>query len=150
MDWRYLHQMLEGLGFPTKFIKWVMECVTTVNYTIPNNGETTKPFDAARGLRQGDPMSRFLFAIEIEYLIRNLKILKQEKTFHYHPMCSRLDVTHLSFADDLLLFVRGDAASVALMYGRFHTFLAASRLKAYLAKSSIYYGGVSLEVHQEI
>ncbi|XP_019256471.1 PREDICTED: uncharacterized protein LOC109234884 [Nicotiana attenuata] len=86
----------------------------------------------------------------MEYLSRNLKTLKQEKIFHYHPMCSRLDITHLSFVDDLLLFVRGDATSVELMHVRFHTFSVTSGLKANLAKSSIYYGGVSLEVQQEI
>ncbi|XP_075098078.1 uncharacterized protein LOC142175392 [Nicotiana tabacum] len=84
----------------------------------------------------------------MEYLSRNLKILKQEKAFHYHPMCSRLDLTHLSFADYLLLFVRGDATSVALLHHRFNIFSAASGLKANLAKSSIYYGGFSLEVKQ--
>lgn len=51
MDLRYVQQMLEGLGFLDKFTKWILECVTTVNYTILFNGETTKPFDAARGLR---------------------------------------------------------------------------------------------------
>nr|XP_016434445.1 PREDICTED: uncharacterized protein LOC107760853 [Nicotiana tabacum] len=86
----------------------------------------------------------------MEYLSRNLKNLKLEKTFHFHPMCSRLDITHLSFADDLLLFARGDATSVALMHDRFLIFSATSGLKANLAKISIYYGGVNLEVQKEI
>nr|XP_009592142.1 uncharacterized protein LOC104089033 [Nicotiana tomentosiformis] len=150
VDWRYLQQMLEGLGFPNKFTKWIVECVTTVNYTILINRETTKPFDAAIGLRQGDQMSPFLFAIAMEKLSRNLKTLKQKKAFHYHPMCSRLDLTRLSFADNLLLFVRGDAASIALLHDRFNSFSAASSLKANLAKSSIYCRGVSLEMKHDI
>ncbi|XP_075078414.1 uncharacterized protein LOC142164326 [Nicotiana tabacum] len=47
-DWRYLHQVLECLGFPLQFTNWIIECVSTVNYTILINGETTKTFDAAR------------------------------------------------------------------------------------------------------
>nr|XP_009631241.1 uncharacterized protein LOC104121050 [Nicotiana tomentosiformis]XP_016498566.1 PREDICTED: uncharacterized protein LOC107817282 [Nicotiana tabacum] len=86
----------------------------------------------------------------MEYLSRNLKTLKHEKAFHYHPMCSRLDLTHLSFAYDLLLFARGDVASVTLLHDRFNIFLAVSGLKANLAKSFIYYGGVSLEVKHDI
>ncbi|XP_049366604.1 uncharacterized protein LOC125831456 [Solanum verrucosum] len=45
-----------------------MECVQTVSYNIFINGEPTEPFNAAKGLRQGDPMSPFLFAIGMEYL----------------------------------------------------------------------------------
>ncbi|XP_070039779.1 uncharacterized protein [Nicotiana tomentosiformis] len=86
----------------------------------------------------------------MEYLSKNLKTLKHEKAFHYHFMCSRLDLTHLSFADDLLLFTRGDATSLALLHDIFNLFSAASSLKANLAKSSIYYGGVSLEVKHDI
>nr|XP_009605605.1 uncharacterized protein LOC104100140 [Nicotiana tomentosiformis] len=121
-----------------------------MNYAILINGKTTKPFDAARELSQGDFMSSFLFAIAMEYLGRKLKALKHEKTFDYHPMCSRLDLTHLSFADDLLLFTRGDTTYVVLLHQKFNTFSEASGLKANLAKSSIYYRGVSNELKHEI
>ncbi|XP_070057679.1 uncharacterized protein [Nicotiana tomentosiformis] len=47
VDWRFLEQMLTELSFPQKFIRWVMECVTTVNYSIVINGGSTPPFDAA-------------------------------------------------------------------------------------------------------
>ncbi|XP_059295395.1 uncharacterized protein LOC132048717 [Lycium ferocissimum] len=108
VEWVFLEQMMDELGFPRKFIGWVRECATTVNYTILINGEPTEPFNAAKGLRQGDPMSPFMFAISMEYLSRRLNALKEEKVFKYHPRCSGLGVTHLSFADDLLLFSRGD------------------------------------------
>ncbi|XP_070004761.1 uncharacterized protein [Nicotiana sylvestris] len=85
-----------------------MECVTTVNYYIVINGESTLPFDAARGLPQRDPISPFLFAIIMEYLSRSLITLKEEKQFKYHPRCSKLNITHLCFANDLLMFAKGE------------------------------------------
>nr|XP_016501785.1 PREDICTED: uncharacterized protein LOC107820081 [Nicotiana tabacum] len=65
-----------------------------LNYYILVNGEPTEPFDAARGLRQGNPMSPFLFAIAMEYLSRQLNILKNEKTFKFHPKYAKMGITH--------------------------------------------------------
>ena len=61
VEWPFLEQLMEGLSFPDLFTQWVMKCVKTVNYTIVVNGQNTQRFDAAKGLRQGDPMSPFLW-----------------------------------------------------------------------------------------
>ena len=79
VEWPYLEHVMVGLGFPKLFTQWVMHCVKTMNYTIVVNGQTTQRFDAAKGLRQVDPMSPFLFAIAMEYLSRLLKGLKKRK-----------------------------------------------------------------------
>ena len=150
VEWPFLEQVMEGLGFPDLFTQWVMKCVKTVNYTIVVNGQNTQRFDAAKGLRQGDPMSPFLFTLAMEYLSRLLKGLKEEKNFKYHPKCAKLDVTHLCFANDLLLFSRGDLNSIKELHKCFTEFSQASGLQANLNKSSIYCGGVQKEVRQQI
>lgn len=107
MELIYLQQVMEEIGFPNKFICWTFECIRTVNYTILINGETTKPFDAAKGLRLGDPISPFLFTIVMEYLCRSLASLKNDSDFQYHPKCAKLGITHLSFSDDLFIIHKG-------------------------------------------
>ncbi|XP_019226448.1 PREDICTED: uncharacterized protein LOC109207903 [Nicotiana attenuata] len=107
------------------------------------NGELTKLFEAAKGLRQGDPVSPFLFAIAMEYLSRLLKGLKHVKEYRYHPRCGKLDITHLSIADDLLMFARGDSKSVSTLHACFMQFSAASRLLANPNNSAVYFGGVA-------
>ncbi|XP_075076562.1 uncharacterized protein LOC142163201 [Nicotiana tabacum] len=67
---------------------------------------------------------------------------KDYKYFHYHPKCKKLGITHLSFADDLLLFARGDNQFVAMLKQYFDQFSIASGVKANLNKSSVYFGGV--------
>ncbi|XP_075076334.1 secreted RxLR effector protein 78-like [Nicotiana tabacum] len=66
VEWIVPQQVMEELGFPDRFIKWIIECIKTINYTILVNGETTEPFNAAKGLRQRDLISPFLFAIFLQ------------------------------------------------------------------------------------
>ncbi|XP_075084717.1 uncharacterized protein LOC142167972 [Nicotiana tabacum] len=51
VEWPYLKQVMDELGFPQLFTSWVMECIQTVNYPIVINGEHSRPFNAAKGLR---------------------------------------------------------------------------------------------------
>ncbi|XP_019262453.1 PREDICTED: uncharacterized protein LOC109240278 [Nicotiana attenuata] len=97
-------------------------------------GELSEPFNVARGLRQGDPISPFLFAIAMEYLSRQLNELKEDRLYQFHPKCAKLGITHLSFADDLLLFAKGNLSSINALYKCFRQFSEASGLQANLVK----------------
>lgn len=150
VEWPFLQQMMEELGFSHKYIKWIMVCLTTVTYFIKVNGEVTEPFAARKGLRQGDPISPYLFVICMKYLSRYLLQLHQNKEFHYHPRCKRLLLTHVCFADDLLLFTRGDVSSIQQLIKIIDSFAATSGLKANQLKSCIYFGRVDEEVKLEL
>ncbi|GAA0187598.1 hypothetical protein LIER_34886 [Lithospermum erythrorhizon] len=130
VSWDFVESVLLGLGFPAKFVGWIMECVTTASYSISINGQLHGHFKGERGLRQGDPMSPTLFLFCIEYLSRMLKVRTSGTGFSYHPKCEVLKITHLAFADDLMLFSRADTLSVSILLGCLHDLEEASGVKS--------------------
>ena len=95
-------------------------------------------FKGKRGLRQGDPLSPFLFVICLEYFSRALKAVTTDSKFNFHPKCSSLRLTHLAFVDDLLLLAKGDFTSVKIIMDCLEAFGAKSSLNANAFKSSIF------------
>nr|XP_016453422.1 PREDICTED: uncharacterized protein LOC107777786 [Nicotiana tabacum] len=85
-----------------------------------------------------------------EYLSRSLHELKKEPDFQYHPRCRKLGITHMSFAENLLLFAKGNLSFVATLYKCFTRFSQASCFHANLGKSSVYFGGVKQVVKDQI
>nr|XP_016505691.1 PREDICTED: uncharacterized protein LOC107823531 [Nicotiana tabacum] len=86
----------------------------------------------------------------MEYLSRSLKTLNQIPDFNYHPKCAKMKILQLGFADDLLLFCRGDIGSIKLLFQCFMEFSNASGLMINKHKSSIFFGGVSQADQEEI
>ena len=105
VDWRALDCILQEIGIPNKFKKWIMLTVTTVSYRFNVNGSMSTLLQAQRGIRQGDPISPYLFVITMEYMHRCLHQMQMNPNFNHHPKCEKLQITNLAFADDLLLFL---------------------------------------------
>ncbi|XP_019227742.1 PREDICTED: uncharacterized protein LOC109209032 [Nicotiana attenuata] len=139
-----------GMGIPYKMVNLIMECVSTVSYSLLINGGLTPKFSAKKGLRQGHPMSPYLFVLVMEYLNRALKQLNSNPDFNYHPNCAKLGVIHICFADDLLMCCRADRVSIELMMKQFEKFSTVSGLQANMEKSSLYVAGISTQYREEI
>lgn len=115
LDWDFLYDMLIALNFPRKFTKIVMACATLTRYSLVIDGSPLPEFKAQIGVRQGDPMSPLLFVIGMEYLSRALSMVNENPDFKFHPRCSRIKLNHLAFADNLMLFCKGDLQYINIL-----------------------------------
>nr|GEX27833.1 RNA-directed DNA polymerase, eukaryota [Tanacetum cinerariifolium] len=66
--WDYLDEILRKFGFGDKWCKWIQCCFKSSRGSILVNGSPTKEFDFGRGLKQGDPLSSFIFILVMESL----------------------------------------------------------------------------------
>ena len=69
VDWSFLLAVLERMGFGERWCRWIMWCLSTVRFSVMVNGSPTGFFQSSRGLRQGDPLSSYLFVVVMEALV---------------------------------------------------------------------------------
>ncbi|CAN1150401.1 LINE-1 retrotransposable element ORF2 protein [Linum perenne] len=105
VDWKGLDGILKAMGFNRIWCKWIEECIQTVRFSVLINGNPTDNFEPTRGIRQGDPISPFLFIILTNSLSFLLEKGIQEgklKGLQLNKRCPTL--THVLFADDTIIF----------------------------------------------
>ncbi|KAL0014160.1 hypothetical protein SO802_001229 [Lithocarpus litseifolius] len=107
VEWVFLENVMRKMGLSEKWIGLIMVCVRSVTYSILVNGEPRGLIHPSRGLRQGDPLSPFLFLLCTEGLHGLISKAASNGDIHGFSLCKRgPKLTHLFFADDCLLFCR--------------------------------------------
>ncbi|GJX40548.1 RNA-directed DNA polymerase, eukaryota, reverse transcriptase zinc-binding domain protein, partial [Tanacetum coccineum] len=144
VSWTFLEFYLKEFSFHPVMIHWIMVCLRTASFSICVNGDSHGFFKAKRGLRQGDPISPYLFTLVMEVL--NLMIkrhIRRDNRFKYHTGCSKLKITSLCFADDLLMFCHGDLLSASILRRGLDEFSLASGLYPSRNKSEVFFSNFS-------
>jgi len=127
------------MGFSEKWIKWIMLCVETVNYSVIVNGEVVGPIVPGRGLRQGDPISPYLFILCAEGLSALIRKAEGQGLIHGVKIYNNAPIiSHLLFADDCFLFFKGSTAEANIMKNILATYEAASGQAINLQKFEIF------------
>ncbi|KAL2226375.1 UNVERIFIED_CONTAM: hypothetical protein Sindi_1996200 [Sesamum indicum] len=138
MEWDFLIAMMELFGFPHTLVKWIEECVTTPSFSVGLNGKPHGFFMGARWLRQGDPLSPYLFVLVMEVLqLGFLQFIDQDELFSFHWKCDAARIFQLGFADDLLLFCRADMNSIGVFKTGLDRFAEWSGLRLNVQKSHL-------------
>ncbi|GAA0151699.1 reverse transcriptase [Lithospermum erythrorhizon] len=128
IEWGALWCVMEDMKFPPRFIYLVQQCVEGANFLICINGTLKGWFRSSRGVRQGDPMSLYLFLMVLE----------------------DLEITHLSFADDMILLSSANASNFKAIKEVLEEFGELTGLQLNCQKSKIYFGSTKQEVKTQI
>ena len=105
------------------------------------NGSLEGFFTSARGIRQGCSLSPYLYVILNNVLSKMLNKAAEAQKFEYHPQCREVKLTHLSYADDILVFTDGSTDSLQGVLEVMEQFTSVSGLYINASKSSIFASG---------
>lgn len=148
LSWKFLMHTLNFFGFNDKFCQCIHVILNSANMSINFNGKHISYFSCSNGLRQGGPLSPLLFCIAGDVLsigITNLVNSNSINQIKANKNC--LVPSHTFFADDIIIFYRGDIKSLTTIaellkeYGDCYSQLCNS------IKSLIYAGGMSNARH---
>lgn len=107
VEWRFLEKMMLRMGFADKWVRLILRCVTTVSYSVKINRSFYGSITPIRGLRQGDPLSPYLFVICTQGLSRIISHAVERKLIRGVKVANSCpQIYDLFFADDSLVFFR--------------------------------------------
>nr|GEV83096.1 putative RNA-directed DNA polymerase, eukaryota, reverse transcriptase zinc-binding domain protein [Tanacetum cinerariifolium] len=142
--WKFLDHMLSDLGFGTKWRSLIQSCLHSSRSSVLVNGSLASEFSLKRGLRQGDPLSPFLFLIVMEGLYSALQdavdlgLIRGTKVGDLS-----LNISHFFYADDVVITTEWNSQVMENIVCVLHVFYFSSGLKLNIAKSNMYGVGVS-------
>ncbi|RVW49339.1 LINE-1 reverse transcriptase-like [Vitis vinifera] len=141
VGWKFLLTVLKQMGFGQRWIMWIEWCISTVRYSVLINGSPSGFFQSSRGLRQGDPLSPYLFVIAMEVFSCLMRRAISGGFLSGWRIRGRggegIMISHLLFADDTLVFCEESQDQLTYLSWLLMWFEACSGLKVNLEKSEL-------------
>ncbi|KAM6559477.1 hypothetical protein CsatA_028716 [Cannabis sativa] len=149
VEWNYLHTVMSHMGFHSKWIELVMSCITSVSYKVIHGGHVVGPITPSRGIRQGDPLSTYLFIMCAEGLTALINKFEARRAIQGCKVARGApSITHMLFADDSYLFFQATTEAATSVNTLLHTFQMASGQQVNFSKSSIFFSPNTTAQHR--
>ena len=116
LNWCFIEQVLVELGIPFLLSKLIMSCISSASFQVILNGDLSEKFASGSGIRQGDPLSPYIFVLcmeKLSHLIQSaieIGAWKPIRSSQNGPL-----VSHLFFADDLILFAEASCSQARIL-----------------------------------
>ncbi|XP_026454908.1 uncharacterized protein LOC113356104 [Papaver somniferum] len=144
VSWSFVLEVFHRYGFSETWCSWILTILSSARISVLLNGSLEGFFSINRGLRQSDPLSPLIFVLIEDVLSINVTKLFHNKSMT--PMLSKKGIspTHLFFADDVMIFCKGNMRSLHSLLDLLGKYQASSGQTVCRQKSKVYYGGNSL------
>ncbi|KAJ9675260.1 hypothetical protein PVL29_024282 [Vitis rotundifolia] len=152
INWNFLMKVLHMMGFGSWWMEWIWCCISTAKFSVLVNGVPTGFFSSTKGLRQGDPLSPYLFVLGMEVLSA---LIRRAADGGFILGCRlrgrgrmEMNVSHLLFADDTIIFCEARKEHLTSLCWILAWFEATSGPRINLAKSELISVGEVEEIEE--
>lgn len=143
ISWPFILKTLSCFGFNDTFCNWISTIFHSSTMSIGFNGKQSGYFTSSNGVKQGDPLSPLLLCLVEEVLSRGLtKLVETDQINLVRASRNSFVDSHTIFADDIMIFCRGDQKSLTAISKLLDDYACCSGQYCNKLKSLIYVGGV--------
>lgn len=140
VSWDFIRASLKVVGIPEFLYSVIMKAITSLTMQVLWNGVPTQKFKLVRGIRQGCPLSPYLFMLCIDWLGRLIHAQISDGKWNLIRLsCKGPDLSHLFFVDDLVIFCKAEMEQAQHLSGMLSHFCDFSRHRVSMRKSNIYF-----------
>ncbi|GKA02352.1 RNA-directed DNA polymerase, eukaryota [Tanacetum coccineum] len=135
--WDFVDTISKKFGFGDKWCKWIHSCLQSSRGSILINGSPTPEFQFFKGLKQGDPLSPFLFILVMESLHLSFQRVVDAGLFSGIKLDSSMSVSHLFYADNAIFMGQWNQSNIDTIVRVLKVFHSASGLRINMKKSKL-------------
>ncbi|XP_057747939.1 uncharacterized protein LOC130967135 [Arachis stenosperma] len=141
LEWNFLQRVMEELGFSNEWVRLVMSCVKSVTYRFKINRKLSSRIIPQRGIRQGDPLSPYLFILAAESFTILMEKARRDRLISGIRLAQSASViTHLLFADDCIIFAGAEEEEIFQLIQILNKYTEASGQRINTEKSGLIFG----------
>nr|GEY53868.1 RNA-directed DNA polymerase, eukaryota, reverse transcriptase zinc-binding domain protein [Tanacetum cinerariifolium] len=143
--WEFVDDVIKKFGFGEKWCIWIRSCLQSSKGSVLVNGSPTQEFQFFKGLKQGDPLSPFLFILVMKSLHISFQRVMDASLFRGIKIGSSIQLSHLFYADDAIFMGNWSQSNISTIIRDLDVFHRASGLHINMNKSKML--GISVDTN---